>query len=68
MKIVTSTEFQKSYARLVEPTEVTALGRVIGTYYPVGTHPGIREPQEVTQPLGHSFGTSTPAPKPGKKK
>lgn len=34
MKQLTSPEFRKSYPRLTEPVEVTALGRVIGTFYP----------------------------------
>lgn len=37
MKQLPSPEFRKSYPRLQEPVEVTALGRVIGTYTPVGT-------------------------------
>lgn len=37
MKQLTSPEFRKSYPRLQEPVEVTALGRVIGTYVPVGS-------------------------------
>ena len=36
MKQITSPEFRKSYPRLIEAVEVTALGRVIGTYWPVG--------------------------------
>jgi len=34
---LTSTEFRLVYARTGVVTEVTALGRVIGTWYPAGT-------------------------------
>ena len=34
MKQLPSPEFRKTYPRLTEPVEVTALGRVIGTYWP----------------------------------
>jgi len=70
---ISSTEFQRVYSRLSEPRVVTALGRPIGTWYPVGT-----EPQTVTSdaltlsdPLGRpmsSIGHSAPAPKPQPRK
>lgn len=37
MKDVPSAEFRKTYPRLTEPVAVTALGRVIGHYVPVGS-------------------------------
>ena len=37
MRQITSPEFRKTYPRLTEPVEVTALGRVIGTYWPTGS-------------------------------
>lgn len=36
MKQLPSPEFRKTYPRLTEPVEVTALGRMIGTYIPRG--------------------------------
>jgi hypothetical protein len=36
MNQLTSAEFRKSYPRLTEAVEVTALGRVIGVYTPSG--------------------------------
>lgn len=68
MERITSTEFQKAYPRLSEPHEVTALGRVIGTWYPQGTLPGA--PPPVLEPIigAYSSRPFTPAPKPGKGK
>ncbi len=37
MQKISSTEFRKTYGSLTEPVEVTALGRVIGTYWPQGS-------------------------------
>ena len=71
MKQITSTEFQKTYSRLIEPHEVTALGRVIGTYYPVGTlrdyGPGQMDARIEARSPG-AFGAPRPAPKPSKGK
>ena len=36
---IPSSEFRTSYSSLSVPVTVTALGRVIGTWYPVGTVP-----------------------------
>lgn len=35
MDKITSTEFRNSFHRLLEPTEVTVLGHVIGTWTPI---------------------------------
>ena len=37
MKRIPSHEFRKTYPRITEPVAVTALGRVIGTWTPIGT-------------------------------
>lgn len=37
MKQLTSADFRKFYAREAEPVEVTAYGKVIGTWYPYGS-------------------------------
>ena len=70
MERITSTEFQKAYPRLTEPTEVTALGRVIGTWYPFGTSPIVGQGPAPTTTTGASYSTRpfSPAPKPGSKK
>lgn len=37
MKSLTSSEFRLLYARQTVPIEVTAYGKVVGTWYPYGT-------------------------------
>lgn len=45
MKQVSSADFRKLYARENEPVEVTAYGKVIGTWYPTGVDlPNIPDP------------------------
>lgn len=39
MFTIISSEFQKTYQRLTEPTVVTARWRTLGTWYPDGTQP-----------------------------
>ena len=38
MDTISSAEFRKRYATLTQPTQVTALGRVIGEWLPAGTY------------------------------
>jgi hypothetical protein len=71
MKQISSSEFQRTYQRLTEPHEVTALGRVIATYYPTGTEPGAaanRALRDIGRRDIGGFGSARPAPKPGKSK
>ena len=39
MKTIPSAEFRKTYASLSEPTTITANGKSIGVFYPVGSEP-----------------------------
>lgn len=39
MKQLTSAEFRRDYTHADKPIEVTAWGKVIGTWYPAGTEP-----------------------------
>ena len=67
MKTITSTAFQKAYPRLAEPHQVTALGRLIGTWYPAGTNRSVTVadiPTTRAEPVRLEF---NPVPKPGKK-
>lgn len=41
---MTSPEFRKRYPRLTQPVVVTALGRVIGEWFPAGTEPLVASP------------------------
>jgi len=59
---VPSREFRKTYPRLVDPTAVTVLGRVIGYWYPAGTEPRLlAETRFVATPTEIVTGT-VPAP------
>jgi hypothetical protein len=72
VKSLPSTEFRKSYAALEEPCEVTVMGRLIGTWFPVGSidyahsleRPAPLDPIYQTQFNSRPF---TPVPKKGKK-
>lgn len=50
MKQVSSAEFRKEYTHETEPVEVTAYGKVIGTYYPHGTKPELTAPESTSAP------------------
>lgn len=55
MKTMQSTEFRTTYHTLKEPTQVTALGRVIGTWIPVRFVPAdelLSAPKAVPKPIG----------------
>jgi hypothetical protein len=73
MKTLSSSVFRKVYPSLDEPTEVTALGRLIGTWFPVGQ--GTEYPSVQWRPLTEEakvrFNTQPftgPIPKSGRKK
>ena len=58
MDTISSAEFRKRYAKLTQPTRVTALGRVIGELTPAGTLV-----HETDQAPGFSTRPFTPVPK-----
>jgi hypothetical protein len=51
VKSLPSSEFRRVYPSLDEPTEVTALGRLIGTWFPVGFTGRLTD--VAGQPQGH---------------
>ncbi len=65
MKQLTSADFRKSYATLTEAVEVTALGRPIGHWVPIGAAYDRPLLQRVEPATGGNFNSrgSQPVPK-----
>ncbi len=55
MKQLSSADFRKTYARESEPIEVTAYGKVIGTWFPAGAE--IPAPSETPAPAPEAEAT-----------
>lgn len=61
MKQVGSADFRRLYASESDPVEVTAYGKVIGTWYPSGAD--LPTTPEIEQPVDEERGFDTPAPR-----